>query len=549
MTPFNPVRRQILRAAGAAGSLFLPDPFARVWAQSEGTPNLLRVPKIALVIGNGKYRDAPLRNPANDAKAIGDELRTFGFEVTQKLEADRAQMAAAVRAYVAELAKRKCVGLFYYAGHGVQLAWRNYMLPVDAAIGAARDIPEQGLEVNGLLEGLSAAANPMNLIILDACRDNPFGDLKGVEQKGLSQMDAPQSTLLAYATSPGNVAIDGAGANGLYTENLLKEMKVPEAKIEDVFKRVRLGVRRRSNGLQIPWESTSLEDDFWFLPPKNLVELSDAERDRQFDEEFALWEQTKNASAPEPLEAFLRRFPSGNFAELAQLQLDRSLAKQGEKRIEAVAAAGNPFTQGFVRADTGFKPGDSFSYVQLDRDTREEQRRFTSVVQQVTDTEVIFGGGLVLDRLGNTVKTADGRRFTPRQDQPLEYAVGRKWSTRFTVLTQAGGRTDSEFDFRIARREKVTVPAGTFDCFVIEGEGVSATPNGPVELRLTRWMAPDQVRRPVITEQYRRKEGAGARGRRNRGRRSRNEAEASKGSGARGVIANERIELVGYKQS
>lgn len=143
----------MLRAIGSAGSLFLPVPYAWVWAQSGEIPTLLKVPKVALVIGNGRYRDVPLRNPANDARAIGDELRTFGFDVTLKLEAGKAQMTAAVRAYVADLTKRTCVGLFYYAGHGAQLAWRNYMIPVDAAIGAARDIAEQGVEVNGLLEG------------------------------------------------------------------------------------------------------------------------------------------------------------------------------------------------------------------------------------------------------------------------------------------------------------------------------------------------------------------------------------------------------------
>ena len=138
------------------------------------------------------------------------------------------------------------------------------------------DIPKQGVEVNALLEGLTKAANPMNVIILDACRDNPFGSLKGVDQKGLSQMDAPPNTIISYATAPGNVASDGEGENGLYTENFLREVKVAEAKVEDVFKRVRLNVRRKSNGAQLPWDSSSLEDDFYFIPPKELRKLSDA---------------------------------------------------------------------------------------------------------------------------------------------------------------------------------------------------------------------------------------------------------------------------------
>ncbi|HXD97968.1 MAG TPA: caspase family protein, partial [Candidatus Acidoferrum sp.] len=281
-------------------------------------------------------------------------------------------MAAAVQSHVAEVAKRKSVGLFYYAGHGVQLAWRNYMLPVDAEVETIADIQRQGVEVNSLLEGLGRAGTAMNVIILDACRDNPFGHLQGVDQKGLSQMDAPRDTLLAYATSPGHVASDGAGANGLYTENLLREIAVREAKIEDVFKRVRLGVRRQSNGAQIPWESTSLEDDFYFIPPSRTVEPSETEKRRRFDEELALWQKIRGATDPAPLEDYLRRHPSGRFAELAQLQLDRVLARRGERKIRIASAEGNPFTKGSAAANTGWSVGDSYTYRVLDRLTSAE---------------------------------------------------------------------------------------------------------------------------------------------------------------------------------
>ncbi|MBI3371960.1 MAG: caspase family protein [Betaproteobacteria bacterium] len=505
MSGISFTRRRVLGGGIAAGSLlFIPLPYAWVWAQSEGTMKLLRAPKVALVLGNSKYKEAPLKNPANDAKAIGDALRASGFEVTLKMDAGKADMAAAVQAYVQTLAAKKCVGLFYYAGHGIQLAWRNYMLPVDADIDTIGDIQKQGVEVNSLLDGLTKAANPMNVIILDACRDNPFGNLKGVDHKGLSQMDAPQSTILAYATSPGNVASDGDGANGLYTENLLRELKVPEAKVEDVFKRVRLAVRVKSNGAQIPWESTSLEDDFWFIPPKNLQAPSEAEKDKQFEEELALWEKIKLSMTPAPLEEFLRRFPSGQFSELAQLRLDEVLAKQGEKRIQIASAAGNPFTQGYVPADTNFKTGDSYGYVSLNRETRAEIRRYSTTVTGITEGEVLFNNGtFILDRLGNTVKMPDGKRFTPRQDSPIEYAIGKKWSTRFGIIGPSGRADETEFEFRIARRENITVPAGTFDCFVIEGEGYTKLPGGRVELKLNRWVAPDKVRRPIVTEQYR----------------------------------------------
>jgi uncharacterized caspase-like protein len=528
--------------------------------------SLLVAPRQALVIGNSSYGFGPLKNPANDARAIGEQLKAAGFQVTTGLDLSRQQMLEAIRAYGESLTRAKAIGIFYFAGHGVQLAWRNYLLPVDAEIRSIEDIQARCVDVNAVIEGIARAANPMNVVILDACRENPFAGVK-LEQKGLSQLDAPPATLLAYATAPGNLASDGDGANGLYTEQLLREMKVPEAKIEDVFKRVRLTVRRRSNGAQIPWESTSLEEDFWFLPPREQLRLAreEAERIRRAQEEEQqrlariekagreeaerlrreaeaekareeqrererrerlerareeeaeriyqaeadLWERVKDATRPGPLEDYLRRYPSGNFTEHAQSRLDAILARQGEKKIEAVSVAQNPYTQGSSRADFAFKVGDTYNYVQLNLETREEQRRLPSRVTEVSDTEVIFNkGALILDRLGNNVKLGDGRRFTPRQDHPLEYAVGRKWRTRFTTTSPNGVRSDVVLDFRVTRREKVTVPAGTFDCFVVEAEGYSFNTNGVrIRVGVKRWVAPDKVRRPIATEEFRKAEG------------------------------------------
>ena len=495
-------RRWLIQAGALVSSTALPLWIPGVSAQSQSTLNAL--PRVALVIGNTKYVEAPLKNPANDAKAIAESLRQLRFNVNLRLDAGRAEMIEAIRSFGAQLGKQKAVGLFYYAGHGAQLAWKNYLIPVDAIIEKIDDMQEKTVELNSLLAGIVKAQNPMNVIILDACRDNPFGTKVHSQQKGLSQFDAPPSSLLAYATSPGNTAADGAGANGLYTENLLRELKTPEAKIEDVFKRVRLNVRRKSEGQQIPWESTSLEEDFYFLPPQHIRQLSEAEVEKQFDEELAIWEKIQNSANSAPFENYLRRYPSGRFAELAQLRLDEVLARQGEKRIQVASYTGNPFTQGFVRADTDFKLGDAYSFRELDLETKTEKRSFEDKVTEIREGEVIFQTGLILDRLGNTIRLPDGRRFTPRQDQPLEYAIGKRWTTRFSVTQQSGLRSDIEFEFRIARREKISVPAGTFECFVIDGEGTGTSERGAkVESRLTRWMAPDKVRRPIVTETYR----------------------------------------------
>ena len=336
--PGLPSRRRWLQQAGAlASSTTLPLWIPGSSAQSQSV--LSTLPRVGLVIGNTKYADAPLRNAGNDAKAIGGELQRVGFKVNLLLDAGRAQMAGAIQSFTNELAKAQSVGLFYYAGHGAQLAWRNYLIPVDAVIDKLDDMRDKALELNGLLQGLLKAHNPMNVIILDACRDNPFGNKVLTEQKGLSQFDAPPGSLLAYATSPGNTAADGEGDNGLYTENLLRELGAPEAKIEDVFMRVRLAVRRRSEGRQIPWESTSLEEDFYFRPPKQVRKLSEAELEKQFEEELAGWEKIKDSTEAAPIEEYLRRYPSGKFSELAQFRLNRLVARR-ETAVQIAAVGG-----------------------------------------------------------------------------------------------------------------------------------------------------------------------------------------------------------------
>jgi Caspase domain len=504
MDKLNYGRRCLLKAGLAAGlHLALPR-----WGGTQSA--MLALPKVALVLGNSKYKESPLKNPASDARAIGEALKTMGFAVTLKLDAGRAEMAAVTQAHVQQLAKRKVVGLFYYAGHGIQLAWRNYMLPVDAEIDTLADIQKQAVEVNKLLEGIKRADNALNVIILDACRDNPFGSLKGVDQKGLSQMDAPQSTLLAYATSPGNVASDGTGEHGLYTEHLLREMKVPEAKVEDIFKRVRLGVRRKTSGAQIPWESTSLEEDFYFLPPVQLKKLSEEEKERQFNEELAFWEKVKEANEPGPLVEYLQRYPSGEFSELAQLRLDTILSRQGEKRIEVASQAGNPFTQGFARADTNFKLGDFYTYRLSDLVTGVQRRILKGQITAVTDTEVIIDDGEnVLDLMGNQKKSGDGYRYTDNQNMPVEFYVGKNWTTRYQFFhpkMPSNTRLMAEIEYKIVGRETITVPAGTFDCFKVEGsgEGGPVTSAKKSEVRATFWYAPERVRRYVVYEIVRR---------------------------------------------
>lgn len=223
-------------------------------------------PRHALVIGNASYAHAPLPNPVNDAQAVAAALRKAGFTVDLKLNASQRQLQDAVTGFGDRL-KAGGAGLFYFAGHGVQIRGRNFLMPVGADIKREDEVPYKAVDVQMVLDKMDTAKNRVNMVILDACRDNPFARSTRSSGGGLGSMDAPIGSLVAFATAPGSVASDGKGDNGLYTQHLLANLEKPGLPIEEVFKRVRLGVRLDSNGQQIPWENTSLEGDFYFFPP------------------------------------------------------------------------------------------------------------------------------------------------------------------------------------------------------------------------------------------------------------------------------------------
>ncbi|MBL8288967.1 MAG: caspase family protein [Rubrivivax sp.] len=213
--------------------------------------------KHALLIGNAQYAQSPLRNPENDARDLGEALRALGFEVTVLLNATRAQMLEATARFARRL-DRNALSLVYFGGHGVQVGGRNFVLPIlpANALKSGDDLPAQAVSLEAMMAPLASARPRFNLVVLDACRDNPFGD--GRQRGGLAPLDAPPNTLVAFATSPGKVAFDGEGRNGTYTAHLLRHIGKRELRIEEVFKLVRAGVLEESRGRQLPWENTAL---------------------------------------------------------------------------------------------------------------------------------------------------------------------------------------------------------------------------------------------------------------------------------------------------
>ena len=225
--------------------------------------------RIALVIGNGDYKSSPLANPVVDANDMAAALEKCRFSVMKRTNANRKEMRQVIRDFGNRI-KGGGTGLFYYAGHGIQVNGVNYLVPVGAEVFSEDEVEDECLKVSSVLRKMEAAGNDLNVIILDACRNNPFGRSFRSGNKGLAKMDAPTGSILAYATAPGSVAADGSDKNGLYTSRLLKQMLTPGLKIEELFKKVRADVMITSARKQVPWESSSLVGDFYFIPERGI---------------------------------------------------------------------------------------------------------------------------------------------------------------------------------------------------------------------------------------------------------------------------------------
>lgn len=247
--------------------LFLLSAAPRALAQGGATaadPQLER--RFALVVGNGSYAAAPLSNPVNDARDIAAALRECGFEVTLRENLTQNEMKKEIRAFGRKI-KGGGVSLFYFAGHGIQVSGSNYLIPVGADITTEEQVEYEAVELGMVLAEMKAARAKTNIIILDACRNNPYERAFRSTIYGLALTNAPTGTLIAYATAPGTVAADGTGRNGVFTQEVLNHIRVPGLTIENLFKRVRVAVQARTNGRQVPWENSSLSVDFYFMPP------------------------------------------------------------------------------------------------------------------------------------------------------------------------------------------------------------------------------------------------------------------------------------------
>ena len=559
--------------------------------------------RVALVIGNTAYKSMPLSNPSNDAQDMGTLLTKAGFDVTLQRDVGRESMAQAIAQFSQSLRHSGVKqGIFYYSGHGVQIDWKNFLIPVDLDFSAGNiaDFTRQGIVMDSLLQPLSQAGGKSCVIILDACRDNPFGPGERLERKGLSQVDAPVGTLLAYSTAPGSTASDGSGRNGLYTSHLLRELAIDGVHIEDAMKRVRLNVRLASRGEQIPWESTSLEEDIVIFASSPPADIQSAMRE-ELEKELSAWGRIKGSREPTVWADYLRDFPSGHFSEIAQERLDFLLAGTEkrpptyvssnstlplvqEKAKAEVGASGhssgiaqehpdlspagteerppvrdssnstlppvqkkaktevgsskhsnriarerpdsfpsgteehppvhdpindtpppvqekpktevNPYSVGCYGLNRRFMVGDTAEFVEMDMVSSFQVETFRWQITHVDESAnqvQINDGKLNTDLMGNPLNTLSAHYDVPAQFYPSVLQIGKRWKALFNMSTDnkhggSGVLIEKNFDMKVVGRERITVPAGEFDTFRIEGNGRGLKSDVTIELRF--WVVP-----------------------------------------------------------
>ena len=230
--------------------------------------------RIALVIGNGNYQFNPLVNPVNDANDMAAVLKKCNFKVIKTINATRQQMRQSIRRFGEAIVEGDAVGLFYYSGHAIQVDGENYLVPIGAGVYGEDEVEDECLKVSSVLRKMETARNRLNIIVLDACRDNPFRGSFRSSTRGLAKMDAPIGSIFAFSTAPGSVAADGVGKNGLYTSVLLKHMLTPNLEIGQLFRRVRIEVIAASDDKQVPWESSCLTGNFYFNPGRGISVLN-----------------------------------------------------------------------------------------------------------------------------------------------------------------------------------------------------------------------------------------------------------------------------------
>lgn len=290
---------------------------------SQTTPSTGK--RVALVIGNSAYSEGPLRNPVNDARLMERTLRELGFQVSKLENANFQRMQRALVAFGSR-AQGADVAMIFFAGHGMQADGENYLIPVGARIEKEADLAAEALTSSAMLRQVESSGAKVSLVVLDACRNNPFQAKTRSSVRGLARVDVPTGSIVAYAAQANAVADDGDGNNGLYTGHLVRHMRQPGLDIKQVFEQTAIAVEKDSRGRQRPREDTGLRGSF-VLNGKGVAQAAALAAnappmpESDPDEEREAYESARKVASVESYERFLTEFPDGNFSSNARMVL------------------------------------------------------------------------------------------------------------------------------------------------------------------------------------------------------------------------------------
>lgn len=304
--------------------------------------------RFAVVVGNAGYQGMPLSNPVNDVRAMADALAKTGFEVDKLEDANKTAIRSAVRQMADRLRDQGGAGLFYFAGHGVQYRGENYLLPVGENIKATSELRAKAIHLDWVLDELEHADNHLNIVVLDACRNNPLPETARSVSGGIGKVSPPTGVYYAFSTSEDEVALDGApkgGSHSVFTKHLLAHMHKPGLEIDDLFRQVRAAVQRETGEGQITSTEHAMVGKFYFLPPEgpgnlqgsDLAAAASALGAGDFGNETEMWRWTRRQDTSSAYQEFLNVYPHSKLADRARKKLAKAL-----EREQSLAAAKQP---------------------------------------------------------------------------------------------------------------------------------------------------------------------------------------------------------------
>lgn len=468
--------------------------------------------RVALVIGNSAYQKSPLKNPVNDATDVAAKLRNMGFEVIERTNLKSSQIGRTLREFRARLTPG-AVALFFYAGHGLQIKGENYLPAVDADIEGEEDVPNQSIAVRQVMDVMEDAKTRLNLAFLDACRNNPYNRGFRSAGDGLARISAPSGTLISFATRPGSVAADGSGRNGLYTTHLLTAMEAPNLPVELMLKKVTTGVKVASRGMQEPWMEGSIEGDFYFRLTSS-PQLSSSATDSAIQRDAvdrAVEEAVRRANEQAAKDRATLQASMQRLIEEALAKQNAMIENQGNKRpdnappsaatiaaVSSSASASGKVQPQRPASGKAPQPGDEWEYLARDEFFGKTQTLLWRVKGADPSVgvleELVVNGKPVIDWVfsGAPVVLA-----TPTDGK---FVFGPHWNGQDLPQLNAYGtgeciaRYNCRLDAKIVGKERISVPAGTFDAIRIEGSIVMKLSAIPFSGKVNIWYSQDDRR-------------------------------------------------------